>query len=71
VRIKMRLLNKKQMERINSLINDANSGSIPIVVYMQKEKDTIWYNRFDEELYFLKGGKLEDCFKIQRKREFM
>jgi len=67
----MGLLKKEQIEKLNSLIDNANSGSIPIIVYMQRGKDVIWYNRFDAELYFLKNGKLEDCYKIQPKQEFI
>ena len=67
----MGLLDKNQIERINSLIDSSNSGSIPIIVYMQKKNDTIIYNRFDEELYFLKNGELGNCFKILTKKEFI
>ena len=67
----MELLKKEKIERINSLIDNANSGSIPIIVYMKRGQDSIWYNRFDAELYFLKNGNINDCYKIQSKQEFM
>jgi|GEM_PF-3642279 len=66
----MGLLTKEKIDRINDLIDNANSGSIPIIVYMQKDSDYIWYNRFDAEVYFLENGDLEKCFKIQKKEIF-
>ena len=69
----MGLLTKKHIARIDRLIADADGiggGSIPIIVYFIKGKDTIWYNRIDKEAYYLTNNNLDDCFKVQTKAEF-
>ena len=56
------------------MIDDASGiggGSVPIIGYMRKGKDIIFYNRIDKELYYCTNGDLEKCYKIQTKDEFI
>jgi hypothetical protein len=68
----MGLFTKKRLAEIDNLIrNDGIYSGITFVPYMQKGEDIILYNRSDEELYYLKEGDLEKCYKVQTKAGFL